>query len=238
MFENDDDESNMKTFWVLTAENQLYQDKAADLQILIDRFKPANYGSPLDCEFCILPEQRVYMAYWTCANTGHRPAHSINITATRILADRSLLDTPVPAPKLRWMIASDDEMEIQRAFRLCAPHGNVVLFKVDEQEQLVDYPLATLRSHWHLFFVEDHPCTNRQFDDFFARTFYCAARRRSVREFIVQSILGEPLVDTVSQRQRAERVLLAHHLFAQNPDAWLKLNKFDEAIAVYVLKTA
>ena len=221
-----------KCFWVLTAECELYQDFATDIDTMMSRFRKPDQGSPIDCQYCVLPEKRVYMVYWT----GH-VNRALNAAATRILVDQFLLDTPTPSyrPDYNTILqpaADPATEEMQRALRFC-PHGKAVFFKIDTDEALCDYPAKDIRLDWHRFFRSGHPSTIKQNSAYLSRVGYACLCQDSIIKEIAVNMLLEPFFNNMCQKQRVETVLLGHYLFSLNPATWLKLNDFDAVVRVF-----
>lgn len=206
-----------RRFWVLTPECELYEDCAVSVDEMASRFKRIPDSCPLDCQFCIHPQRRVYMIYWSAPLQGP-VTRKLNFPASRILVDRFLLDTPPPArPR------NDHAAQMKRAMR-CCPHGIAVIFRVDEHEQLLDYPAPELCRDWSSFFVGMHPCCDPAFLRYLSYVPYTATCSPNVRNIMAHHVLRERVCLSVTQVQRIETVVVGHNLFANDPERWLKLS--------------
>lgn len=222
----------MPRFWVFTADHHMYEDAADDIQLMLNRFRQLTDASPLDCQYSLLPDKNVFMIYWTAPARSGTIDRPLNMAATRILVDRFLLDTPTPLKPTQP--PAHRQQEMQRAMRCCA-YGKVVFFKVNKDEQLVDYTADEIKSDWMRFFVKNHPCADPKNSAFLQTVPYSHLWFTQARFPIVVHMLREPFSGCVSQRQRTETVIIGHNLFMLDPLGWLKLNDFAATVTVHFL---
>ena len=259
-----------RRFWVLSADGNISERYAANVSAMLKSFPPLDDASPTDCNYCILPKNRVFMLYWTAPKEGPVTKH-LNFVASRILADKFLLDTwlPTTPPDCRPFLEAVDEeyedeavqeqhrvwlkeeaerreadkqrewdtddcrrIEMQRAMR-CCPHGDVIIFRADENELLLDYPLSSLLADWSHFFVANCPWTQPHLAGMLQSIPYTHMWYETVLYSIVRHALGEPFRNTLPQRQRAETVLIAFNLYMLCPQRWQRFSKFGTGVRVH-----
>lgn len=219
-------------FWVLSPDHHLYEDHASRVSDLFRNLSMKPVYDPLDCGYCVLSHKRIYMVYFPAPSNG--PIHlQLNFAATRILVDKYLLDTITPMkpdPK-RPPTEAEEQADMQAAMRCCA-YGEAVFFRVDDKEQLLDYPLEELRQDWTAFFDPTHPAHCPLVSHVpYRHLWYTSICQRLL------TMTGVPkFTNTVCDHVRVETLMVGRNLYALNPKRWLSLSSFDATVRPFLKK--
>lgn len=184
----------LKTVWVLDPDRVC---RAVQVENAIDlRSRFYHFASDIgDCAFTVLQTQdyMVQMMYWQFPECDPAWSYAPNNTATRILCDKFLLETPVPTSRVR-------ETDLLKVL----PRGPVVFCQMqNDRSTLLDYGGGNIVFDWAYFFVRDHPLTDKGLKELFPE-FRAYSRLSGLNDTVVRNYLKEPVIGVVSQRQRAE----------------------------------
>jgi hypothetical protein len=208
------------TYWGLYPNNEMFQFWASSVDDLVNSCPTTGADvCALSIDNTVLGKygdnRRVQMLHYSFSPPQ---ASVMNLTATRILVDKGLLDTVAPLKELE-----------HHRFDGCA-FAIAIFFVVDRLDHLMDYNALEIRRDWPLFFIKQHPSVS---DSPLLNEPYIKAASSEYGAGFATGLLKEKFSGTLGQRQRIEATLLGSELYRRDPQAWLKANDFDATIKMY-----